>query len=422
MNNFKRARVLVLAMLLCVAAVLGACGGQEAEATGAPDTNDVTYVVKVVDALERPYTEGVIVRFLRNGEQTAMQVVDENGAVSKTLEKGDYTVELMFTNDEGSYYYDQTDLTLSAEKTELVVELAYTPAPEAVSLYAQGKETIAYRVSEGCTYVSLKAGERNYFLFSPTVAGTYEISMVGSAAAIGYYGAPHFVQELSAVDVVDGVITVSISSGMIGSGNTGTTTLVIGIDAGDAEDCVLSVVRAGEAEHTLADEPWMIYEKTVELAPYSLPSGAALGEFDLTASADTYKLVLNESDGFYHLDSADGPLVLCRLGVNSKYLDSFKTIVDHSGVSKYFYNEDGSFQKKENYTDCLLEYLKYIDEENGVYPLTEDLKYIIQMRGDQSGWFDADGQSYLFKDQDGNIVPDINEEISWLFMCCYIKG
>ena len=76
--------------------------------------------------------------------------------------------------------------------------------------------------------------------------------------------------------------------------------------------------------------------------------------------------------------------------------------------------------KKESYTECLLEYLEYMDEDTGVYPLTEDLKYIIQNNGDHSGWWDEESSSYLFKDDAGNKVPGINPEISWLFMCCYV--
>ena len=209
---------------------------------------------------------------------------------------------------------------------------------------------------------------------------------------------------------------------MIGTGDSGTTTLVIGIEAADADGCTLAIERIGEAERTLADEPWMIYETTAELAPYTLPAGASLKEFDLTAETGKYNLVLNEKDGFYHLDSADGPLVLVNLGKDGNYLDSFKTILDNSGVSKYFYDENGEFVKKESYTECLLEYIACMDESNGVYPLTEDLKYIIQQRGDHSEWFDSSSSSYLFVDENGNMVPGINSEIAWLFMCCYIAG
>ena len=61
-----------------------------------------------------------------------------------------------------------------------------------------------------------------------------------------------------------------------------------------------------------------------------------------------------------------------------------------------------------------------MDEENGVYPLTEDLKYIIQQGGIQSGWWDSHDVRYLFVDENGIAVPGINSDISWLFMCRYV--
>ena len=103
-----------------------------------------------------------------------------------------------------------------------------------------------------------------------------------------------------------------------------------------------------------------------------------------------------------------------RFGVKA-----FQTILEHSGVNKYFYDENGNFVKKEKYDDCLLKYFEVMDEKTGLYPLTEDLKYIIQSRGEYSGWFDTTKDLYLFKDENGNKVPGINEEISWLFFCCY---
>jgi len=63
-----------------------------------------------------------------------------------------------------------------------------------------------------------------------------------------------------------------------------------------------------------------------------------------------------------------------------------------------------------------------MDEDKGVYPLTKDLMYIIQQRGEHSGWFDPNASMYLFKDVNGEMVPGINTQIAWLFMCCYISG
>ena len=423
--NFNKIKKMtgLLALLLCFATVLGACGGSgessQETAAATEASNEATYKVTVADAIGNPYTTGVVVMFLKDGAQFAMQAVDANGVAAKTMEKGEYTVELVFTGDENAYYYDSEALTLTADKTELTVTLANAISGEASTLVAGDKESQAYHVTSGCTYVTLTPGERNYFLFTPTEAGTYEFSVSDNGAAIGYYGAPHFVQQVSAVDVVDNKFTLSIRADSI-SAEGATTVLVIGIDAGEVTQCMLTINRIGDPEWSISDEPYIIYEPTVELAAYTLPAGANLGEFDLTAASDAYNLVFNEADGFYHLDSADGPLVLVRLGKNSAYLDCYKTIVEHTGIKSYFFDDNGEFLKKEDYTECVMKYLEYMDEENGVYPLTEDLKYIIQNHGTHSEWWDTDGSNYLFVDQNGTPVPGINSEIAWLFMCCYI--
>lgn len=413
-------------MLLCFAGLLGACGTQEEKPEEPEEATDATYSVTVVDALGNPYTTGVIVRYMQNGEQVAMQAVDAQGIATKTLAKGDYTVELMFTDSDVSYYYDKSDLTLSEGKCELRVELSRTLGTETQTIFAPTSATgentdhTAYMVTTGGTYVTLSTEGRNYFLFKPTEAGTYEFSAKGESVQIGYYGAPHFVQALSATEVKDNKFTLSISASMIGTGDTGTSIYVIGIETTGATDCILTIERTGNAAHTIEDEPWMIYQTTATLAKYALSADAKLSEFDLTASTDSYNLVYNEADGFYHLNSADGPLVLVRLREDSKYLASFKKILESSGVSKYFYKEDGSFDKKESYSECLLEYIEYADETHGVYPLTEDLKYIIQQRGEYVGWWNIDSNGYLFLDEAGNAIPGINADIAWLLMCCYV--
>lgn len=413
MNNIKKTSALVLAVLLCCMLALTACGNSEP-----------TYKVSVVDALGNPYTSGVVVKFMQNGQQAAMQVVNEQGIAEKAMPKGDYTVQLQFTGSDVEYHYDEAALKLSAEQTELEIVLSYKQSGEGQTLAVQGKERDAYPVTAGCTYVELDKEDRSYFLFTPTEAGTYEFSVIGSDAAIGYYGAPHFVQEHSAAEVVDNKFTMSIRADMIGTSNTGTTVMVIGVDAAQEENAILSVARTGDPKWTVEDEPWTVYEPTAKLAPYTPPAGIKLGEFDLTAASDAYNLVLNENDGFYHLNSADGPLVLVRLGKNAevKYLASFETILEHSGVSKYFYDDNGDFVKKESYDDCLRKYFENVDEATGLYPLTEDLKYIIQQRGDHSGWWSEDEALYLFKDENGVKVPGINADIAWLFMCCYIAN
>lgn len=405
-KHLRRPLCLLLCVILCLPVLLCACG-------------NAPYRVTVVDALGNPYTSGVVVQFMQNGQAAGMQVIDGNGVAEKDLDSGEYTVELNFTADAAGYYYDKTGLTLTAGQKELTVTLARAVTGEPTALVVDNEQVDAYDVEAACTYVELTAGKRNYFLFTPTVAGTYEFSLPGSDAVIGYYGAPHYVQSVTAAEVVDNKFTISVSASMIGTGNAGTSTFVVGIDAGENESCTLAIQRTGEPKHTLEDEPWTVYQTSVTLAEYKLPAGAQIQEFDLIAA--DYTLVLGD-DHFYHLNTADGPLVLMRLGQKSQYLDDFKTILEHSGVTKYFFDENGDFVRKESYSECLLEYIEYMDEDNGVYPLTEDLKYIVQQRGEYSGWFDPDDSLYLFKDAAGNNISGINPDNAWLFMCCYING
>ena len=421
---YKYAKRLVATLLTLVMALsLCACGGAGSNSGASSAPAAPGYTVSVVDGLGNPYTEGVIVRFMQGTTQVSMEVIGADGTVTKDLEKGDYTVELMFTDAEAVYYYDTTDLTLSADKTQLEIVLTKALSGEPQQLHVNDPATgesgthDAYAVEAGSTFVSLKGGQRNYFLFTPTEGGTYQFSLTGNEGTVGYYGAPHFVQSMNAgTEQEGGSVTVSVRPDMIGGAeSSGTSVLVIGVDVAEGvESATLNIIRIGDHEWSPADEPWTIYTSVCEKAPYVAPAGVKLNEFDLTA--DSVNLVLGE-DGYYHLDSADGPLVVVMLGENPGYVDCFKTILDHTGVVKYFFDEDNNFIKKERYSDCLVEYLEVMDQETGLYPLNDDLMYIIQQAGDQLGWYEEGGSTYIFKDANGNIVPGINAEISWLFMC-----
>ena len=410
--KFKRFLSVILAALTAVSmlTVLSGCGGQK------------TYKVTVKDALGNPYKTGIVVEFNKNGKRVAMQPCDENGTAEKKLEKGKYEISLSFTDDKVKYYYEENQ-SVTARNNEIDIIMAYKVSGEPETLYVKSEEYDAYNLNVGCTYVELKSGKRNYFLFTPKTAGTYEFSIAdGADAEIGYYGAPHYVQENNNAEVKDKKFEMSVSASMIGTGDSGTSVYVIGVDAGDkTKNCVIGINRTGDAKKTIEDEPWTVYNKTVELKDYTLPQGAQIKEFDLTASTDTYKFVFNKNDGFYHLNSETGPLVLVRLAEDCDYIACFKTMLDRSGVVKYFFDKNEKFIKKESYSECLLEYIECVDENEGVYPLTEDLKYIIQQRGDYAGWWNSESNTYIFKDINGDIIPGINSEIAWLLMCCYIE-
>ncbi len=408
--------LITTAVLLCTAVVLGSCGAGDDKSYPA----EQEYKVNVKDALGNAQSSGIIVKFLKNGEQVAMETCGENGVVAKTLATAEYDVELAFTAGGDAFYYEAGKVTPDKTEIDLIVSAKVTSEPQQINVATE--QCDMYYISDGCTYTELETNKRNYFCFAPKISGNYKFSVIGSDdVKIGYYGAPHFVQENNIGEMTDGSFNINVKESMIGTGDTGTASYVIGVDSASSKNCIIAIQRIGDPIKSVEDEPWTVYKATTELKEYDLPEGAEIKEFDLTASTDAYKLVYNETDGFYHLDSADGPLVLVRLDEDSDYIASFGTMLDRSGISKYFYDDKGEFVKKESYSECLMEYLECVDLDEGVYPMTEDLKYIIQQRGEHVGWWNPDSAGYIFKDIDGNNLPDINHEIAWLLMSCYIE-
>ncbi len=419
----KKILFAIIALTLCTG-FLCSCGGGNNTADSAESSSEISssadYAVIVTDCFGTPVTSGVVVLFMKDGKQVAMQVVNGDGVAVKNLEKGDYTVDLKFTDSNTSYSFDKEAAVLSAEKTSLTVELLNSITGDGKPFYAPDGETKAFDVAEGGTRVTLKSG-RNYFLFTPVKSGTYKFTTDDVDATVGYYGMPSYVQAQSAAEVVDNSFTVSVSDSMIGNDDTGTTVIVVGVDVKAELSCILKIKRIGEAEHTAEDEPWTIYKATTVPTQFSLEDSVRLKNFDITANSDTYKLVYNETDKSYHLGSADGKRVYVWLSEEPAYMACFKTMLESVGMNRYFFDENGEFVKKESYTDCLLSYIECADEDEGVYPLTKDLEYIIKQCGEYRGWWKADSYGFIFRDANEQPLPNLNTDIAWLFMCCYAE-
>lgn len=414
MKKIKRIVAIILAVFTLMSTLcLSSCSSGNAE-----------YEVKVVDGQGNACAEGVIVKFLQDGAQVAMQPVDKDGTVKKELAKGDYNVELVFTDSSINGYFDKESAVLSADDTKIEIILMNGVNGEPSTLYAkspvtgENKDYHAYDVGVGSTYVSLEANERNYFLFVPKESGTYRFSVDNKDNGIGYYGAPHFVQSVSAADVKDNSFTISVSNSNIGGDGGGTSTFVIGVDGGEtASDCILSIVRIGDAEHSIADEPWTEYNTTCEITPFTLDlaTDESLTYVNIEGKTDDYVFVKNESDGYYHLGAEDGPIIYVHLGKGAPFV-SLQTVImgdGHAGgapIRKYFFDEDNNFIKKEDYTDILTSYFENMDEKLYIYPLNDDLIYII--KNGCEGWWTESSPDYIF---DG-----CNSEIGWMFACCYV--
>lgn len=430
MSKMKRYSALALCLLLVFSLMLSGCNSDKN-----PDPTqsaDAAYKVTVVDGLGNVYTEKLIVKFMQGGKQVAMGAVNAQGTFEKVLPRGEYDVQIASTNSDRECHFLATKLT--EDKTEAQVVMAYAPT-EFNSIRANsvstGEDTNydAAIVSAGSSYIELEAEDRAYALFAPTQAGTYEFSVSNDEAIVGYYGATHFVQSNNLAEMDGNKFTLSITADMIGSGNTGTSVLVIGLDAKDGvEGCILNIERIGDPAWTVEQEPWNNYVPKNPIKDFKLDSGVKLVPFDVTASTDTYKLVLNESDGTYHLGTADGPKVYVQVG-NAVYGICMKDMVGEivydadgvliaTGTAPFRYMRDNGKDDffKEDYTDMMRQVVTAADKATGVYPLTEDLFYVLPMGIDNKGWCREGTVNYLFNG------VDVNTEIGWMFMLCYAEG
>lgn len=350
---------------------------------------------------------------------------------------------------DGTYTFKTTENGLQVENPVIdiqkglfkkyIFQTATTNAPQNI-VDAQGNEvkelvdgtyTVlsneydAYRVEAGCTYVKLNEAGQHYFVFTPARAGVYAFSLMGDGT-IGSHGTPNFAYASSDAELEGNQFRKTITQDMIGTNGTGTTQLVIGIDAEQAGETYLCI-------QWVADPPkvveWENYNSTYTPSKYTLPTGAVLQDFDLTA--DTYKLVYNEEDQFYHLNTADGPLVLIRLLPAEGY-EGFVlgNVLLGANIGIMVYDENGEVVQKIMYNNCVQQYLgtisgtgasaKFVngmcDDTQGVYPLTKDLALVMKAYGEFMGYWDADNLNYMFADMDG-----LNVDNAWLFICCYLQ-
>ena len=239
------------------------------------------------------------------------------------------------------------------------------------------------------------------YCFTPDAAGSYEISLLTDGAVLhNLTGSPFFASYDSVNE--EGKITFIVAEDGVGS------SCLFGVQYAGAVtvSIALSDAEAPEPEYT----DWEIYEN--DSTPTDFTLGLEEGEsLSYVSVFEEHTAVLGE-DGFYHLDSADGPILYVDF---KKAPYSFYDILSAGPVRDYFFDADGNFINRVDYTDAMLEYLNCAD--NNIYPLTADLAHVIKTHGENQGWYDADGENCWFGTPE-NLV----EETAWMYACAYVEA
>ena len=372
-----------------------------------PEVTTMDYTVTLLDGSGNPMG-GLTVLFYSGDKQVAKQVGDKKGVSKVTLDRGTYTVKV-----EGSTLkYDEKAAVVSVNKPSVSLTLAAD-----IDTSKTYKLTVTYPdetdrrftvnyLTEGAAYVTLTPGERNYFMFEPKNAGTYRFAASNTYAKIGYFGTDMFVYMDNVAEISGNAFNMSVSETQIGN------IFVIGIDA--ATNCsaaVVQITRIGDPAWSLEDVPTTEYKGNGAPKQVTAPSG--LTDLDIKSSAE-HHLVFNDKDGYYHLDSANGPVVYVHMDHPSA---SFVGLLKEFGnMTAVLYNADGSLKIKEQYAVLMQQYVDKMDKTQKVYPLTQDLKYMIENYGSSQNWWNAGEPGYLFEDVEG-----VNPASAWMFLYCYKK-
>ncbi len=376
----------------------------EPEEPDVPDVPAGTYMVTVEDYFGNPMTDAVV-SLVKDGTMMSMQQVNSQGVMSVQLEDGEYAVSIAFTDGVVRHYQP---VTLTPEKAATTVRVAENVSDETAKLY--GNPT--HFVKVGGTYVTLQSDVVNYFLFAPEEEGIYKFTTSDPGAVISYWGGNiHFISnQTDNTDYADNAFTREVKTENLG------VIHIIGVTG--ADDAIIEITRIGGPTYDpVRESAWVPYTLSWLPTTFTLPAGTELTHVDVTGSTDYYKLVLNEQDGFYHVGSADGPVMYMELGADAPYISMYNLLgltgFGGTRFGYYFFDDNGEFLYKESYNDSMIMYAQKIS--SGVYPLTPDLAYMMQMGGADKGWWDEENPNYLF----GALTQTLNKDIAWMFACCF---
>ncbi len=409
MKKMSKIKALALALVLMMTALLAcACDSPDDPTPDEP----VSYTLNVVDYAGAPADIVAIVELYKGNEVVSTKrLSDEGKAVFEAL-PGDYVAEISFPNTE--YAYDKSEAVFTADKTTATVTVYDVPGAAQTVYVPAGddgqEEYNAKSVSVGATYVTIDRPEMSYFIFTPTKGGVYRFTCKGDLT-FGYYGAVHFIQSHNLAEVTDGSFEIIVPDSGINTGSGGTTHFVLGISSETAENAVIAIERTGNYV------PEMGYTDILpdgELVKIDNLLNHSLVDIDITDASTT--VVYNETDGYYHLGTADGPVVLIKISASGNThvpgltLPSFVEICETDRMSCYIYDDNGTLIRKESY-NTLIEAYAAACGSKGVIPLDKTIADAIKNNGEHHGWWSG----VIF----GDDAESVKSDLAWLFACCY---
>ena len=381
---------------------------------------EAEYTVTVTDYAGNP-AAGVTVAVYDEAQNLVKTgLTDSDGRTVLEMERAAYTVRLLAT----SAYYEKADAVLTPVDTALTILLAAEPDESSTVDMWICDNGSAYNIPVGGTHVRLGSGQFGYstetgvtfFAFTPTQSGIYRFTTTNPGMAIDYWGGTFFPNRSTPADYADNAFTMTVQEGNLGA------SYALGIEG--SGECALVITRLGDADVDPSYLPYEPYTGTIVPEPFSY-TGGALTDVDYTGATADYTLVYNDRDGLYHIGAKDGPVLYANL-VSGRFVSIYNMVNGQGNIGAQpfraaFYNSKGQYIK-EDYTELMQQYTQCADSATGVYPVNQELMYMLRKGIEYNGWADSDDPNYLFKGADGNALENINPELAWMFLFCFEAG
>ncbi len=407
----------------------------------------ITYQVSVINEKGEPVTNGVYVTWQNADYMETRLINNASGSTSANLPVGTYTVMLTMTGTYQDYRYDTASAVTTAEKNDVTIQIGKPLSSTAVQ--TDYGDVVTLDVPMGATYVKLSSSQPNYavidgkaycfFRYLATEEGKYSFT-TSNGAVISNWGTNTFYikdQTTDAQREANAFVMDIYEENFPEESHVVAMLFAVEVTV-EYADTILLVQDAGDVEYTYMRAPFLIYEGTqVPAVNYENGVPVAVEEniYHLTTGGKSLAYVnmltdkaVKGDDGLYHLNSKTGPVLYVNLGADAPYI-SMGTLTGAigqygTGFKKIFFNADGTpavnadgSYKKEDYTDAMVAYCLHVDPTYGVYPLTDDLIYMLQHGGEFKGWYTPGSGTYLFEET--NI--EVDNSLAWMFAVCYLK-
>lgn len=202
---------------------------------------------------------------------------------------------------------------------------------------------------------------------------------------------------------------VSVKFGVLRADKTTVIPILVTFTQTEAAVAAAIAPEAVETEYTGSHVPQAFQLKLAE--------GQQLAYADLTQA---YALYLAPETGIYYLTEEGRDIYV---DFSSDAFANLKKLLETEKLFLETTAEDGTVTREtynallQKYIDCAQVIPVSETEEKTLYPLTEDLAYILNNLGSQLGWYDSTNSAYLFAQ-----VTDAQTDSLWMFACCYVQA